>query len=74
MAMYHRVGFAAAQSAQLWERWKKGEGLKSIGRASSSTNGPGKRWTSSRQQSDLANVLRRPREITVKSRHRVALG
>ena len=33
MGMYHRVGFTAAQSAQLWERWKKGEGLKSIGRA-----------------------------------------
>src|SRR3954471_13691967 len=33
MAMYHRVGFTAAQSAELWERWKKGEGLKSIGRA-----------------------------------------
>lgn len=29
---YHRVGFTAAQSAELWERWKKGEGLKSIGR------------------------------------------
>ena len=33
MAMYHRVGFKAAQSAELWERWKKGEGLKSTGRA-----------------------------------------
>src|SRR6187455_1923936 len=33
MAMYHRVGFTAVQSAELWERWKKGEGLKSIGRA-----------------------------------------
>ena len=32
MAMYHRVGFTAAQSAELWERWKKGEGLKAIGR------------------------------------------
>ena len=30
---YHRIGFTAAQSADLWERWKKGEGLKSIGRA-----------------------------------------
>jgi IS30 family transposase len=30
---YRRVGFTAAQSAELWERWKKGEGLKSIGRA-----------------------------------------
>jgi IS30 family transposase len=29
---YHRVGFTAAQSAELWERWKRGEGLKSIGR------------------------------------------
>ena len=29
----HRIGFSAAQSAELWERWKKGEGLKSIGRA-----------------------------------------
>src|SRR5215470_3443367 len=33
VAMYHRVGFTAVQSAELWERWKKGEGLKSIGRA-----------------------------------------
>ena len=33
MAMYHRVGFTAAESAELWDRWKKGEGLKSIGRA-----------------------------------------
>ena len=23
---YHRVGLTAAQSAELWERWKKGEG------------------------------------------------
>ena len=29
---YHRVGFTAAQSAELWERWKRGEGLKAIGR------------------------------------------
>ena len=29
---YRRVGFTTAQSAELWERWKKGEGLKSIGR------------------------------------------
>src|SRR6476646_1701564 len=29
---YRRVGFTAAQSTELWERWKKGEGLKSIGR------------------------------------------
>jgi IS30 family transposase len=29
---YHRVGFTAAQSAELWERWKKGEGLHAIGR------------------------------------------
>jgi len=29
---YRRVGFTAAQSAELWERWKKGEGLKAIGR------------------------------------------
>ena len=32
MRKYRRVGFTAAQSAELWERWKKGEGLKSIGR------------------------------------------
>ena len=32
MKKYHWVGFTAAQSAELWERWKKGEGLKSIGR------------------------------------------
>ena len=30
---YQRVGFSAAQSAELWDRWQKGEGLRSIGRA-----------------------------------------
>ena len=30
---YHRVGFSAGQRAELWERWRKGEGLTSIGRA-----------------------------------------
>jgi len=30
---YRRVGFTATQSAELWDRWQKGEGLKSIGRA-----------------------------------------
>jgi len=30
---YIRVGFTAAQSSELWARWQKGEGLKSIGRA-----------------------------------------
>ena len=30
---YRWAGFTAAQSAELWERWKTGEGLKSIGRA-----------------------------------------
>jgi len=29
---YHRVGFTAAQKTELWDRWQKGEGLKSIGR------------------------------------------
>jgi IS30 family transposase len=29
---YHRVGFTAAQSAELWDRWRRGEGLKAIGR------------------------------------------
>ncbi len=29
---YQRVGFTAGQSAELWDRWQKGEGLKSIGR------------------------------------------
>jgi len=29
---YHRVGFTAAQRAELWDRWRKGESLKSIGR------------------------------------------
>ncbi len=29
---YYRIGFTAGQSAELWERWKKGEGLKAIGR------------------------------------------
>ena len=28
---YKRVGFSPAQSAELWDRWQKGEGLKSIG-------------------------------------------
>ncbi len=30
---YKRVGFTAAQSAELWDRWQRGEGLESIGRA-----------------------------------------
>lgn len=30
---YIRVGFTAAQSSELWDRWRKGEGLSSIGRA-----------------------------------------
>ncbi len=29
---YYRVGFSAGQSAELWERWKRGDGLKAIGR------------------------------------------
>ena len=29
---YRRAGFTPAQSAELWDRWQKGEGLKSIGR------------------------------------------
>jgi len=29
---YRRVGFTAAESAELWERWKEGSGLKSIAR------------------------------------------
>lgn len=29
---YHRVGFSAAQSAELWDRWRKGESLSAIGR------------------------------------------
>jgi len=30
---YVRVGFTPAQSAELWDRWRKGEGLTLIGRA-----------------------------------------
>ncbi|MEQ1772058.1 MAG: IS30 family transposase [Devosia sp.] len=30
---YHRVGFTSAQSAELWERWKTGAGVKAIARA-----------------------------------------
>lgn len=29
---YHRVGFSAAQSVELWERWKQGSGLMAIAR------------------------------------------
>ena len=29
---YIRVGFTAAQSLELWDRWRKGEGLSAIGR------------------------------------------
>jgi len=29
---YYRIGFTAGQSEELWERWKRGEGLKAIGR------------------------------------------
>ena len=42
--------------------------------ASQSTSGPGKRWTSSRLQSDLPNVLPRPVEITAKSRNRMTVS
>ncbi len=30
---YKRVGFMSAQKSELWDRWQRGEGLKSIGRA-----------------------------------------
>ncbi len=30
---YKRVGFTAVQSGELWDRWQRGEGLTSIGRA-----------------------------------------
>ncbi len=30
---YYRIGFTAGRSAELWERWKRGEGMKAIGRA-----------------------------------------
>ena len=30
---YRWIGFTAAQSVELWKRWRTGEGLKSIGRA-----------------------------------------
>ena len=33
-------------------------------------NDPPKRWTSSRRQSDLANVLRRPVELATRTGHR----
>jgi IS30 family transposase len=29
---YHRIGFTPAQSTELWDRWRKGEGLTAIGR------------------------------------------
>jgi hypothetical protein len=32
---YIRVGFTAAQSSELWDRWRTGEGLTSIGRSKS---------------------------------------
>jgi len=35
---YKRVGFTASQSAELWDRWQKGEGLKSIGRTFGKTS------------------------------------
>ena len=31
--MYSRTKIAAAESAELWERWKRGEGLHAIGQA-----------------------------------------
>ena len=30
--------FTAAESAEIWERWRKGEGLKSIGRVFGKTS------------------------------------
>ena len=41
---YHRVGFAAAQMAELWDCWQKGEDLKSIGRAFGKSSSPGGRY------------------------------
>ena len=32
MGRFHR-GFTAAEKAELWDRWKRGESLKAIGRA-----------------------------------------
>lgn len=29
---FYRVGFSAAQRAELWARWRRGESLKAIGR------------------------------------------
>jgi hypothetical protein len=35
---YHRAGFIAAQGAELWERWKKGAGVKAVARALSKSH------------------------------------
>ncbi len=34
---YVRVGFTAAQSSELWDRWQKGEGLESTHNGHSSS-------------------------------------
>ena len=59
---YHRVGFTAAQSAELWDRWQKGETLSTIGRAI------GKRTSS------IFNHLRPSGEIRPVARRRSVLA
>jgi IS30 family transposase len=69
---YHRVGFSAAQSTELWERWKKGESLEAIARALGKSHSciqahmrpHGGIRPPSRRRSRLALTLREREEIS----------
>jgi hypothetical protein len=54
-----RRGFTAAEKAELWDRWQRGESLKAIGRAfgkpsSSIFPGVAIRWNSSSSSTSIA--------------------
>ena len=71
---YHRTGFTAAQSAELWDRWKKGEGLNAIGRAL------GRRhnsiWAHLRPTGGIRPPARRrsPRALSLAEREEISRG
>ena len=71
---YKRVGFTAAQKAELWERWRRGEGLKSIGR------GFGKRSSSIYSHLSPTGGIRPPprrrsrRALTLSEREEISRG
>jgi hypothetical protein len=68
MGQRFRRGFTAAEKTELWDRWKRGESLKAIGRAfgkpSSSIY-----FLLKPQRRDLTLVLRRPVEPAAQIGH-----